>query len=224
LSGDPLGSGYGYAGGNPVNFVDPSGLSATTGSEGCTFYNYVMQDWFDCGLQDQLTSFGMSPAITPIIEEGNSSDIGRILNRAQQFVGKAHDEIQLANGNLIFVTGLAVATLSHGKIELGVVPIVQVVTPVQQFAGIEFRNVHSFESSVVGELTLSTGATRSFLLFDAMADISEPGTAWKYYGGLKIEDVGLGVRPTSVHLIFVQIQPDIPSVFRLTIPLGFRPR
>jgi RHS repeat-associated protein len=26
LSGDPLGGGYGYAGGNPVNAVDPSGM------------------------------------------------------------------------------------------------------------------------------------------------------------------------------------------------------
>jgi RHS repeat-associated protein len=39
LSGDPLGSGYGYAGGNPANRVDPTGLSAAVptgaGDAGC---------------------------------------------------------------------------------------------------------------------------------------------------------------------------------------------
>ena len=57
---DPAGAGYGYASGNPVNRVDPAGLSD------CTFYNYVVQDWLPCDWENSLTALGIAPATAPL--------------------------------------------------------------------------------------------------------------------------------------------------------------
>ena len=54
LSRDPLGGGYPYAGGNPANMLDPTGLAAEAG--GCTYYNTAIGEWRPCAEQDFATS------------------------------------------------------------------------------------------------------------------------------------------------------------------------